>query len=285
MAIRLRDALMHELGSLRYEPTSKRIRATLGDQPVIDTTRAVLVWEPQRVVPSYAVPVDDVAGEVAAVPGGSAEPPTDLAEIGAPRLGDRVVLDPSVPFSVHTTAGEDLTISTPDGHQAAGFRTSDPALAGYVVVDFDAFGAWYEEDERNVSHPRDPFHRIDILHSSRPVRVELDGEVLAESSRPYLLFETSLPVRYYLPAEDVRTELLRPSETRTYCAYKGEASYLSSTGQDDVAWTYTDPLREATEITGRIAFFNERVDLVVDGELLDRPVTPWSRRSPGPDGA
>ena len=147
-----------------------------------------------------------------------------------------------------------------------------------MLLDFDAFDAWYEEDERNVAHPRDPFHRIDIVHSSRHVRAELDGELLAESSSPYLLFEPPLPVRYYLAPEDVRTDLLRPSDTRTFCAYKGQASYWSLAGAEDVAWSYPEPLREAAEITDRIAFFNERVELVVDGQRLERPVTPWSRR-------
>ena len=102
--------------------------------------------------------------------------------------------------------------------------------------------------------------------------------VIADSTAPYLLFEPPLPVRYYLPVEDVRTELLQPSDTTTFCAYKGEASYWSTAGQPDVAWTYRGPLREAAEIAGRIAFFNERVDLVVDGAPVERPVTPWSPR-------
>ena len=124
----------------------------------------------------------------------------------------------------------------------------------------------------------DPFHRIDIVHSSRHVRVERDGEVLAESSNPCLLFEPPLPVRYYLPPEDVRTDLLRPSEKKTFCAYKGQASYWSLGGEGDIAWSYPEPLREAAELTGRIAFLNEWVDIVVDGKPLERPVTPWSRR-------
>jgi uncharacterized protein (DUF427 family) len=100
----------------------------------------------------------------------------------------------------------------------------------------------------------------------------------AETRAPYLLFEPPLPIRYYLPAEDVRTDLLQPSDTRTFCAYKGEASYLSHGNAADVAWTYPAPLREAAEVTDRIAFFNEHVDFVIDGERLERPVTPWSRR-------
>jgi uncharacterized protein (DUF427 family) len=279
MSTRLRDVLMQELPGLRHEPTEKRIRATLGDETVIDSLRAMLVWEPRRVVPTYAVPIDDVEGEIGPAPADdpAAPEPPGMPAMGAPRLGDRVVLDPSIPFSVHTTEGEPLTIRRGD-REAAAFGPSDPALAGYVIVDFDAFDAWYEEDERNVAHPRDPFHRIDIVHSSRHVRVELDGEVLADSSGPYLLFEPPLPVRYYLPAEDVRTDLLRPSDTRTFCAYKGQASYWSLAAAPDLAWSYPQPLREAAEITDRVAFFNERADIVVDGTLQERPITPWSPR-------
>jgi uncharacterized protein (DUF427 family) len=269
---------MHRLDELRYEPTEKRIRAELGGRTVIDSTRAMLVWEPKRVVPTYAVPVDDAAVEFSEAPPGDG--PSDGApEIRAPQLAGRPVFDPSVPFAVHTAEGEPLTIRGPDGdREAAAFRASDPALAGYVIVDFAAFDAWYEEDERNLGHPRDPFHRIDIVRSSRHVRIEHDGEVLAESSRPCLLFEPPLPVRYYLPPEDVRMALLEPSERKSFCAYKGEASYLARDGED-VAWRYPRPLREAAEVTDRIAFFNEQVDVVVDGTRLERPVTPWSRRS------
>ena len=196
---------------------------------------------------------------------------------GIPRLGELPVLDPSIPFTVHTTGGESLVVRA-NGAEAAAFRADDAELADYLILDFDAFDAWYEEDERNVAHPRDPFHRIDIVHSSRHVRIEVGGEVVGESSRPYLLFEPPLPVRYYLPPEDVKTELLTPTEKRTFCAYKGHAAYRSVADEDDVAWTYLQPLREASEVTGRIAFFNERVDIVVDGERLERPITPWSPR-------
>jgi uncharacterized protein (DUF427 family) len=263
---RLRDVLMAELGSLRYEPIEKRIRAMSGEATVVDTTRALLVWEPKRVVPSYAVPATDVAAEIAAGGDGDSEPAQP------PMLHGRPVYDPSVPFAVHTAAGQPVTVGGADG-----FRVADPELAGYVVLDFDGFDAWYEEEERNLSHPRDPFHRIDIVHASRHVRVEADGETLAESSRPYLLFETSLPVRYYLPPEDVRLDRLARSDTGTACAYKGQASYWALDGRD-VAWYYPAPLREAAEITDRVAFFNERVDITVDGQPLERPVTPWSRQ-------
>lgn len=278
MSIRLRDALMAQLGELRYEPLDKRIRATLGDVTVIDSTRALLVWEPKRVVPTYAVPTEDIAGEVLAAPRGGEQagddpPARDL------QLDGRPVWDPSIPFSVRTTEGEAMTIRAAGGQRhAAAFKPSDQGLEGYVIVDFDAFDAWYEEDELNLGHPRDPFHRIDIVHSSRRVRVERDGQVLGESSRACLLFESPLPVRYYLPREDVRMDLLRPSEKTSFCAYKGQASYLSLGEVADIAWSYPEPLREAAEVTGRIAFLNEETDIAVDGEPLERPVTPWSRR-------
>jgi len=276
MSTRLRDLMMGELGALRYEPTEKRIRGTLGGTTVVDSTSALLVWEPKRVVPTYAVPAADVAAEL--IPSGERiDEPAGIPAMGAPQLGDRPVLDPSIPFAVHTTTGEPLTARA-GGAEAAAFRPSDPALDGYVLLEFEAFDAWYEEDERNVAHPRDPFHRIDIVHSSRHVLVELDGATLAESTRPCLLFEPPLPVRCYLPRDDVRMDLLAPSETRTACAYKGQASYLSTATDDDVAWYYPEPLREAAEVTGRIAFFNELADVVIDGERRERPVTPWSRR-------
>ncbi len=281
MSIRLRDALMRELGALRYEPIDKRIRGAIGAATVVDSTRAMLVWEPRRIVPTYAFPDDDIDAEIVPAPAAD-DTGAELAAAPGPlpRMGGQTVLDPSVPFAVRTTEGDPLTLRTRgDGREAAGFRAADAALQGYVIVDFRDFDAWYEEDERNVGHPRDPFHRIDIVHSDRHVVVEHDGEILAESSRPYLLFEPPLPVRYYLPPEDVRSDLLAPSETRTFCAYKGEASYLAlGPGGGDVAWYYPQPLREAAEVTDRIAFFNERVGIVVDGTPLQRPQTPWSRR-------
>jgi uncharacterized protein (DUF427 family) len=282
MSVRVRDLLMRELDTLRYEPLDKRIRAALGDDIVIDTTRAMLVWEPKRVVPTYAVPVEDVAAEILSEPRAETGDIDAIdafreATMGAPQLAGRMVLDPSVPFGVRTTEGDPLVIRA-GARAAAGFRARDAALGGYVIVDFDGFDAWYEEDERNVGHPRDPFHRIDIVHGSCRVRVEREGTVLAESARPYLLFEPPLPVRYYLPAEDVRTDLLRPSDTRSVCAYKGHAHYWSVEGEDDVAWSYPAPLREGAELTDRFAFFNERLDLFVDGTPLERPVTPWSPR-------
>jgi len=278
----MRNLLMGGLGELRHEPTGKRIRAVLDGGTVVDTTRALLVWEPQRIVPSYAVPADDIAAELAPADAAAADA-TGTVGVRMPELSGRPVLDPSVPFAMHSAEGRAADVRAGQQNRpGAGFFPADPGLAGYVVLDFGAFDAWYEEDELTVAHPRDPFHRIDVLPSSRHVRVELDGHVLAESSRPVLLFETMLPTRYYLPRDDIRAELT-PSATRTYCAYKGQASYWSATAGDrvvpDLAWTYQQPRHDAAQVRGLIAFFAERLDVTVDGERTDRPITPWS---PGP---
>jgi uncharacterized protein (DUF427 family) len=275
---RVRDILMGSLGQLRYEPVNKRIRGVIAGQLVIDTDRALLVWEPKRVVPSYAVPVEELEGLTSPAGALGTDEPASIAA-AVPHLGDRPVYDPSVPFGVHTAEGAVLDLVAAGATRpGAAFRPADDALSHYVIVDFHACDEWFEEDERNVGHPRDPFHRIEIVHSSRSVRVERDGELLAASTRPYLLLEAPLPVRYYLPPEDVSEGVLRPSSARTLCAYKGQASYWSTESEDDIAWSYPAPLREAAEVTDRIAFFNERVDLVVDGTRQERPVTPWSRR-------
>jgi uncharacterized protein (DUF427 family) len=268
VSIQVRELMTSRLGQLRHEPTAKRIRAVLGGETVVDSTRALLVWEPRRVVPSYAVPAGDVRGDL--IPAGPAGPGQDTDAI----------LDPRVPFTVHSTGGEAADLHAGGQKRpGAAFRPADPDLAGLVVLDFAAFDAWYEEDELNVAHPRDPFHRIDVLPSSRQVRLELDGEVLADSSRPVLLFETMLPTRYYLPRVDVTAELI-PSDTKTWCAYKGQASYFSvSVGGrliPDIAWSYTDPRHDATQVRDLIAFFDERIDVIGDGERRPRPVTPWS---------
>ncbi len=279
MSTRMRDLLASGLAQLRHEPTAKRIRAILAGGTVVDTTQALLVWEPRRIVPSYAVPDSDVAAEL-----GPADPApaatTGAIGVRVPELSERPVLDPSVPFAVHSTEGRAADLRAGAQHRpGAGFYPADPDLAGYVLLDFGAFDAWYEEDELNLAHPRDPFHRIDVLPSSHHVRMELDGHLLAESSRPVLLFETMLPVRYYLPRDDIRAQLT-PSATRTHCAYKGQASYWSAAVGDrvvpDIAWTYQQPLHDAAQARGLIAFFNERLDVIVDGQRVERPITPWS---------
>jgi uncharacterized protein (DUF427 family) len=269
------EALLRDLGELRHEPTQKRVRALVGDTLAVDSTRALLVYEPRRVVPSYAVPADDIRGELLDVEAAQADADGIGLRLGA--VEDQLILDPSIPFDVHTSEGRPQTLRL-DGQvrERVGFRLADPDLADYVVLDFGGFDAWYDEDEPVVSHPRDPFHAMEILPTSRVVRVELEGQVLAESRDARLLFEgVLLPVRAYLPPADVLVEL-RASVRRSQCAYKGDARYWSIDGHEDIAWTYEEPLRGAEAIAGRVAFFNERVDLFLDGEQLERPITPWS---------
>jgi uncharacterized protein (DUF427 family) len=279
VSIQVRELMTSHLGQLRHEPTAKRIRAVLGGETVVDSTRALLVWEPRRVVPSYAVPAGDIHGDLGP-PGPAGTVPGDDVGAAWPDVTARPVLDPRIPFAVHSTDGEvaDLRAAGLE-RPGAGFRPADKDLTGMVILDFGAFDAWYEEDELNVAHPRDPFHRIDVLPSSRQVRLELDGEVLADSSRPVLLFETMLPTRYYLPRGDVTAELIA-SDTKTWCAYKGQASYFSVPigGRlvPDIAWSYPDPRHDATQVRDLIAFFDERIDVTLDGERRPRPVTPWS---------
>jgi uncharacterized protein (DUF427 family) len=237
----------------------------------------VLVWEPHRVIPAYAVPREDLRGELLPAPPAAAP----AHPLGFRLPGGQTVLDPSVPFAVHSTDGEPLSLSAAgETRESVAFQPADPDLGGHVVLDFDGFDAWYEEDEQVLVHPRDPFHRLDILRSSRPVRVELGGVVLAESTRARLLFEGPiLPVRAYLPPEDIRVPL-RPSPTRTSCPSKGEAAYwsvdLDGSVVHDLAWSYEDPLHEAAPLAGLVCFFNERLDVSFDGELPPRPHTPWS---------
>jgi uncharacterized protein (DUF427 family) len=279
MSSQVRELMASGFGQLRHEPTAKRIRAVLGGETVVDSTRALLVWEPRRIVPSYAVPAEDVHGELRPAAVATPGPGTDVG-VALPDVTALRVLDPRVPFTVHSADGEPADLrAVGQERPGAAFRPADGDLAGMVVLDFGAFDAWYEEDELNVAHPRDPFHRIDVLPSSRQVQLELDGVPLADSSRPALLFETMLPTRYYLPRADVTAELI-PSDTKTWCAYKGQASYYSVRvgGQlvPDIAWYYTDPRHDALQVRDLIAFFTERVDVTLDGERRPRPVTPWS---------
>jgi len=154
------------------------------------------------------------------------------------------------------------------------------SLRDLVRLDWNSMSEWFEEDEPVYTHPRDPYSRVDILASSRHVRVEVDGMTVADSRQPRILFETGLPTRYYLPLTDLRMDLLRPSGTQTHCPYKGTAGYWSvDTGQavhSDIVWIYRMPLPESQKIAGLACFYNEKVDIYLDGELQERPRTHFS---------
>jgi uncharacterized protein (DUF427 family) len=152
----------------------------------------------------------------------------------------------------------------------------DPAeLAGMWTFAWDGRVRWFEEAEEVFVHARDPQHRVDVLRSERHVVVALDGETLAESREPRALFETGLPTRWYVPADDVRLDLLEPSDLRTRCPYKGLARFLRH-GDTEIAWVYDEPIPECPKIAGLVCFFNEHVDLTIGGQALPRPFTPWS---------
>jgi len=168
-----------------------------------------------------------------------------------------------------------------------GNRVAENALWGYpdpydeVPAYWDRVDHWYEEDEEIFVHPRDPYKRVDVVASTRPVRVIVGGETVAETRRAQFLFETRLPTRYYIPPEDVRMDLLVPSEKTTRCPYKGTARYWSARIGDqvfpDIVWSYPEPIAECPKIKGHLCFFNEQVDRVlVDGKEMPRPLTPWS---------
>jgi uncharacterized protein (DUF427 family) len=253
----MQDFMTDARSVLRYEPLERRVRGEIGGEMVVDSTRARLVWEPRRVCPVYAVPAEDIAGDLPAAPDSDEEADG--------------VLHPGTPFAVHTTEGQPVTVA---GRVGAGFRFDDADLDGYVELDFAAFDAWYEEEQRIHSHPRDPYHRVEVLQTARPLRIEIDGTVVAESTQARLVCETQLPMRFYIPREDV-TVPLEPSELHSYCAYKGQASYWSvEVGErryQDVAWSYEDPVPDLRTVTGLVCFWNERVDIVFDGERRLRP--------------
>jgi uncharacterized protein (DUF427 family) len=287
MATRLSQVLLGTFPQLRYEPTAKRVRASLGRTAVVDTLQACLIWEPRRITPIYAVPEQELMADLA--PPVLPAAPVQEHPVAIRQGASPTSLDPGTAFGKHTCAGEELDVVTSAATASrAAFRPEDPDLAGYVVLDFAAFN-WLEDDEEIIGHPRDPFHRVDIRASSLAVEVALEGVTLARTNGAQLLYETLLPVRYYIPPADVRLDLLEESPKVTVCPYKGQASYWSYPNSGpgrNIAWSYDRRFLDAAQIHGLISFFNERVDLTVDGVLQSRPVSPWSRpdRSDGPGG-
>jgi uncharacterized protein (DUF427 family) len=242
------------------EPTPRWIRVKLGGERVADSRRALLYVQygpgelPRTFLPTYHVPEDDV------LPGVLVDRDDDPSGVTTwtVQAGGRWV-----------ERGAWMHRSPPPGLEA---------LAGTVTFSWRDL-TWFEEEEQLQAHARDPHKRVDVVPSSRHVRVELDGLLLAESRRPLLLFETAMPVRYYLPPGDVVAELL-PSETVSVCPYKGVATWWAARAGgrvvEELVWSYPTPVAENPRIAGLLCFLNERVDIDVDGERQERPVTPWS---------
>lgn len=248
---------------IRFEPSPRRVRVLFGGAPIADSRRVRLMREHGH-LPVYYFPTEDVRMDLLEPTEHSTHcPRKGQASYWTVRVGDRVA----------ENAVWGYQDPLPDREE----------LQGYVAFYWNKMDSWFEEDEEIFVHPRDPYKRVDVLHSSRHVRVVVAGETVAETRRPRLLFETGLPTRYYIPKVDVRMDLLTPTDTRTRCPYKGEAVYwtakIGEKEYDDIVWSYPAPIPECPKIEGLMCFFNERVDeIVVDGERQEVPMTQWSPR-------
>lgn len=232
---------------LYLEPLDRRVRGYVGGRLAVDSAQPRLLHEGGR-LPRWWFPRPALDEELLVATDRTREDPAlGTVRCWDLRMGRRIVPD----------AAEDV----PD--PAPGL----PPLAGLVAVSFAALDRWLEEDDEVIGHPRDPYHRVDTRRSSDSVVVRVGGQVVAASTRPVKLFETGLPVRWYLPPEDVRAEFLAPSLTRTVCPYKGIASYWSLTVGDrvlpDGGWAYADPLGEAEQVRGLLSFLGEGIDVEV----------------------
>ena len=241
------------------EPVPRRVRATVAGQVVLDTTKALYVWEWPN-YPQYYIPLGDVNRDLLVD-----EQHAQHVHRGNTQLYALTVDDHTV-----TSAVRVYVDSVIEG------------LAGTARFEWNALDSWFEEDEEVFVHPRSPYTRVDALRSTRRVRVELDGVVLAESSSPVMVFETGLPTRYYLNQTEVDFTHLQKTDTVTACPYKGQTSnywsvQLGETIHPDLAWSYDFPTRQLLPITGLISFYNEKVDVFLDGEHLPRPVTHFSK--------
>jgi uncharacterized protein (DUF427 family) len=234
----------------------KRVRVMLGGEMVADTIRPLLVWE-KPFFPNYYFPQADVRTELLAETGETGE---------SPGLG-------------HATRYV-VKVGTAEGSAYAFLNPEVSDLDGHIAFVWRTMDHWFEENEEVYTHARDPNTRIDILPSDRRVRVVIDGVTLADSTNGAFLYETGLPPRYYLPKTDVRMDLTTPTSRSTACPYKGNARYWSATvnGQvhEDILWGYDTPLPESQKIAGLVSFYNEKVDVYLDEDLQERPVTKFS---------
>ncbi|MEX1123352.1 MAG: DUF427 domain-containing protein [Balneolales bacterium] len=225
-------------------PTSKRVRAFFNNEIIADSSDVVILRE-QMHLPVYYFPRGDIRNDHLEPTGHHTRcPHKGEASYWTVIVGDR------------TSENAAWAYSDPSEHEGI--------LSEYMAFYWKQMDAWFEEDEKVEVHARDPFHRIDVLKSSRHVKVVVQGETIAESHRPTLLFETGLPVRYYLPRLDVQFQFLEPSSLRTYCPYKGEARYYHvNTGEgikENIIWTYPYPRMEAFAVADQLCFYQKRTD-------------------------
>lgn len=250
---------------MRTETSNKWVRAFVGDTAVVDSRTPTLFYEDAFPVPGYAFADQDVRLDLLRP---TAEPPPLKPFFYLPKGQVRQWYDLEV-------NGRHI--------QHAAWRRDDPAIADRLVFSWQpgVLDRWMEEEEVAIEHPRDPHKRVEAIASSRHVQISLDGGlVLADSRRPVLLFETHLPTRYYVPRSDVRFDALEPSSNRSRCPYKGATddywSVRDRADAQDVAWSYASPFPAVAKVAGLVAFYNEMVDIAVDGVLQERPVTIFS---------
>jgi uncharacterized protein (DUF427 family) len=243
---------MADATRVKVERCAKRLRVYIGGEIIADSIHAKLVWELTH-YPTYYFPAADV--RMAYLSESDRTEPSTL--LGQARYFD-------VRYRNRVVAN------------AAWCYPESPILdiRGYVRFAWDQMEAWFEEEEEVFVHARDPYKRIDLLHSSRHVEISLDGVKLADTRRPTIVYETGAPVRYYVPKTDIRMDVLEPTNKRTGCAYKGFARYWSvsteRTKHEDIAWSYATPIADCAKIAGLVAFYNERVEIVVDGVPEER---------------
>lgn len=224
------------------QPVPRRIRGVLANEVVVDTTRALYVWE-HPYYPQFYVPRADVRADLLVDEHAARDTSRGAAHVHGVHLA-----------GVHRPSS---ALHYRDFHDSVRF-------------DWAALDGWFEEDEQVFVHPRNPYTRVDALRSSRVVRIELDGVVLAESAAPVLVFETGLPTRYYLSRPHVDFSALTRTDTETACPYKGTTTdYWSVTTPNgtypDLAWSYSFPTKDLLPIAGLVAFYDEKVDVFVDG--------------------
>ena len=247
---------------VRLETTARRLRVKLNGEFIADTRCGMMMFEAHH-LPVYYFPLEDVRLDLMSRTDHHTNCPfKGDASYWTATVGDRTA--ENVLWSYETPY-----VEVPDLKDLGAFY-------------WDRVDHWYEEDEEIFVHPRDPYKRIDVIPSSRPVRVVVGGQTVAETTGAHFLFETNLPVRYYIPGDDVRMDLLAPTDTHTRCPYKGIASYWSATidgaVHEDVVWSYPDPIPECPKVKDLMCFYNENVDAIeVDGIVVEKPKTKWSR--------
>ena len=228
-------------------PWGRRLRALFGGETVFDTERAMVLHETGK-LPSHWIPREDVNEDLLRATGTDPDHATSWDVVVGDRVAERAV-------KAHRPHGADA-----------------PDLSDHLTVTFGAMDRWFDEDDPVYAHLKDPYHRVDVRSSSRHVVVRQNGQTIAESHRPALLFETGLPTMYYLPFADVRLEFLSLSATISECPYKGDGQHwhLAIDGQrtEDAAWSLPHPLPEGLGAAEHVCFYADKVEVEVDGSRI-----------------